>query len=706
MTKKTYLILIFFLLLSNITLKAQQFSQADSVIYYLKQIKGLQSRDSVLLEKTVAAIYNGPPDDSLPTDKIDAELKKLIPVIHKQNYFAVKTAICYVLLYSKYNKRAVIYSRNLIDELKNYSNEFEKNLLIFMLAQSRFPYRNTNRINEGVEYYQRLANWFEQVNDPDATSSCYYVLAGFYKTLGLKDKAIYCQMKSINFLNRNKIVKGNNFLVPKLDIIGLIGFINRKAVLGGMLIDYEEPQKAFPFLYEAKTIFESIKDSVDVGDGPYIYLQIIRAKMLTGGDSVYYYFDLMRKNPHNKNEPMYFSNYYQARGYYCYLQNRLDSAEYFICQSAALKDSNKLMINTAVGFLIPGYYFALIKIKQHKYAEAIKLLKYESNELLKVNLRKVALIEWVLLSNAYEGNRDFKNSTTILKQCNTLQKQIIDDENRSRSMSFETEQQINLLNAEKQKQRQEISHQKLLRNWIGGGLAVVLIFSMIFLFQRIRISKEKKRSEELLLNILPYEVAEELKSTGSAKAKTFSMVSVMFTDFKDFTSVSEKVSAELLVDEIHYCFSAFDTILQNYKIEKIKTIGDSYMCASGLPVLNYTHAIDLVNAAFEIRDFMLARKKEKESRREIPFELRIGIHTGPVVAGIVGVKKFQYDIWGDTVNLAARMESSGEAGKINISGSTYKLVKDKFNCVYRGKIEAKNKGEVEMYFVESMTKIE
>jgi class 3 adenylate cyclase len=141
-------------------------------------------------------------------------------------------------------------------------------------------------------------------------------------------------------------------------------------------------------------------------------------------------------------------------------------------------------------------------------------------------------------------------------------------------------------------------------------------------------------------------------------------------------------------------------MVQKYKIEKIKTVGDAYMCASGLPVSSFTHATDMVNAAIEIRNFMLERKREKESKGEIPFEIRIGIHTGPVVAGIVGVKKYAYDIWGDTVNVAARMEQNSEPGKINISGSTYELVKDKFHCDHRGKIQAKNKGEIDMYFVE------
>jgi adenylate cyclase len=212
--------------------------------------------------------------------------------------------------------------------------------------------------------------------------------------------------------------------------------------------------------------------------------------------------------------------------------------------------------------------------------------------------------------------------------------------------------------------------------------------------------EEKQKADDLLLNILPAEVASELKEKGRTSAKTYSQVTVMFTDFKDFTDASEKISAELLVSEIDHCFSAFDNIIQKYKIEKIKTIGDAYLCAGGLPVLSYSHAEDTVRAAMEIRDFMSRRKKEKQEKGEQPFEIRIGLHTGPVVAGIVGIKKFAYDIWGDTVNMAARMEQNGESGKINISGATYELVKTKFNCIHRGKIEAKNKGEVDMYFVE------
>lgn len=217
----------------------------------------------------------------------------------------------------------------------------------------------------------------------------------------------------------------------------------------------------------------------------------------------------------------------------------------------------------------------------------------------------------------------------------------------------------------------------------------------------LELENEKHKSDELLLNILPKETAEELKQFGLSKPKAYGMVTVMFTDFKDFSIVSEKVSPELLVAEIDYCFSGFDLIIKKYKIEKIKTVGDAYICAAGMPELTFTHSADAVNAALEIRGFMLNRKMEKEARGEIPFEIRIGIHTGSLVAGVVGKNKFAYDIWGDTVNIAARMEQNSEAGKINISGTTFELVKNKFMCEYRGKLFAKNKGEIDMYFVEN-----
>ncbi len=216
-----------------------------------------------------------------------------------------------------------------------------------------------------------------------------------------------------------------------------------------------------------------------------------------------------------------------------------------------------------------------------------------------------------------------------------------------------------------------------------------------------QLRSERDRSEGLLLNILPSEVAEELKNTGAAQARHFDTATILFTDFKGFTAMSEKVTPKDLVRDLNECFSAFDKITSTYGIEKIKTIGDAYMAAGGLPVPNTTHATDVINAALEMRDFVATGKARKVAAGLPYFEVRIGIHTGPVVAGIVGVKKFQYDIWGDTVNTASRMESSGEVGQVNISEATYALVKNSpgFTFIPRGKVSAKGKGELEMYFV-------
>ncbi len=211
------------------------------------------------------------------------------------------------------------------------------------------------------------------------------------------------------------------------------------------------------------------------------------------------------------------------------------------------------------------------------------------------------------------------------------------------------------------------------------------------------ITKEKEKSDELLLNILPEEVTHDLKERGATTAQQFDHVTVMFTDFVAFTRAGERMGSQALVEELHNCFKAFDQILDKYDIEKIKTIGDAYLAVCGLPTPSTGHAEKVVNAASDIISFMQDRRKELGDKT---FEVRIGIHSGEVVAGIVGVKKFAYDIWGDTVNTAARMEQNSEPGKINISQTTYELVKGKFTCTYRGEHEAKNKGKLKMYFVE------
>lgn len=253
-------------------------------------------------------------------------------------------------------------------------------------------------------------------------------------------------------------------------------------------------------------------------------------------------------------------------------------------------------------------------------------------------------------------------------------------------------------------------------------LALVLITALVYGIMRYRLyllqqheeeletlvqlrtkelENEKRKSDELLLNILPADTAEELKQSGTAQARRHENVTVMFSDFKEFSIIATDMEPEDLVAEIDLCFRAFDEITELHGLEKIKTIGDAYLLAGGISSDDDSEeAVQVVRAALEIQAFLSAIAQERKETGKPNFEARIGIHTGPIVAGIVGIKKFAYDIWGDTVNIAERLQSSGETGKVNISKSTYELVKDHFECTYRGKVMAKNKGEVDMYFVD------
>jgi len=215
------------------------------------------------------------------------------------------------------------------------------------------------------------------------------------------------------------------------------------------------------------------------------------------------------------------------------------------------------------------------------------------------------------------------------------------------------------------------------------------------------VEKERVKSENLLLNILPAETAKELKENGVAVPQIYEKVSVLFTDFVGFTRISENMPPAEVIAELNTCFLAFDEIIERHHLEKIKTIGDAYMCAGGVPKKDDNNAQNAVAAALEMQIFINHRYAEK-TELGIPYwKMRVGIHTGNIVAGVVGSKKFAYDIWGDTVNLASRMEQSAEAGKVNISAATYTMVRQRFLCEFRGVLEVKNRGEVEMYFVKN-----
>ncbi|MFN0174293.1 MAG: adenylate/guanylate cyclase domain-containing protein [Saprospiraceae bacterium] len=324
-------------------------------------------------------------------------------------------------------------------------------------------------------------------------------------------------------------------------------------------------------------------------------------------------------------------------------------------------------------------------------------------------------------ARAYVDLGDYVKAYEYQVKYNDLRFKVIDEK---RSQNIETQQALAsaqerqlALDRERNKaalQEAELTTARTFRNaLLGGAVLLLLLAGLLYNRNRLRaranrlltaknetIERERQRADILLQNILPEKTAEELKTNGTVKPVHYESVTVLFSDFKNFTTIAETMSPESLVKELDEYFRAFDAIVVRYGLEKIKTIGDAYMCAGGLPEPNSTHALDTVRAAMEMQQTIRALAEKKAAAGQPFFEMRVGINTGPVVAGVVGSHKFAYDIWGDTVNTAARLEHSGEPGKINISETTWEKVREEFKCTFRGKLPAKNKGEIAMYFVE------
>jgi len=340
---------------------------------------------------------------------------------------------------------------------------------------------------------------------------------------------------------------------------------------------------------------------------------------------------------------------------------------------------------------------------------------YRRAEKLAVQSRQNFLLKdiYLGLSRIYANQNNFRDAFIYQKLLTTLKDTLYnaDEQQRLGSVVFDyeiqkKESEIKLLTQDKKLADLELNRQKFAKNALIAGLGLVSL--IIFILYRDYLNKiktnkildsQKIQIQGLLSNILPDEVAEELQRNGVATPRYYESASVLFTDFKSFTKLADKLSPQEVIAELNACFNEFDDIIVKYGLEKIKTIGDAYMCAGGIPVPDPDHYKKMVSAAREIQDYIRRRNIERENTGLAPWEIRIGIHLGPIVAGVVGKKKYACDIWGSTVNIASRMESNGEPGQINISAALYELVRDRYHCTYRGKIYAKNVGEIDMYFL-------
>lgn len=526
----------------------------------------------------------------------------------------------------------------------------------------------------------------EAMNDKKGIAAIYNNMGSTYKRLGNYPEALKCYFLSL---------KIDEELASKKGIAQTLNNI------GNLYMDQDNYHDALQNYSACLTIMEEIKYKKGIA-AIYNNIGILYDKQGNFPEALKNYYSSLKVAEESGDKRTIAANYSNIAIINMKQGNYVNALkDNFI----AIKTAEELGSKKSIAICFNN--IGKIYIKQKKYSEAAEYLNKSLSIAKTLGSLELIKDSYNILTEMDSTQGNYKGAFAYYKLFIASRDSLINIETTKKTVAmqmnyyFEKKQdsikaEQGIINAIAKK---EIQKQKFVRNGFVGGFAVMMLFAIVFFTQRNRISKARKRSDELLLNILPEEVADELKEKGTADAKHFDEVTVMFTDFKGFTQISERLSPAELVNEIHECFKAFDHIIAKHNIEKIKTIGDAYMCAGGLPVSNNTHADDVVNGALEIQKFMVDHLQRRRNEGKEIFEIRIGIHTGPVVAGIVGVKKFAYDIWGDTVNIASRMESSGEVGKVNISGRTFELVRDKFNCIHRGKIQAKNKGEIDMYFV-------
>ncbi len=423
-------------------------------------------------------------------------------------------------------------------------------------------------------------------------------------------------------------------------------------------------------------------------------------------DSALFYFRIGEKYLQNKSSlPLALNNIGKA------FLKKLDFATALKYQQQAYEEAarpnNKMYMTFALLGMADTY------AQQGLTAKAIELYKKAESYALELNINDELRLAYAGLASQYSKTGDFAKAYQFQLKLTSINEVIYNNETDNKLANLrldfdlkKKENEISLLSSEKSLQDLALNRQKLIKNALLAGLALVFLIIFI-LYRNYRqktavnklLDKQKAEIENLVLNILPEEVALELRQNGSATPRYYESVSVMFTDFKGFTNLTDQMSPQEIVSELNTCFMAFDNLIEKYHLEKIKTIGDSYMCAGGIPTPQKDHCIRIMQAALEIQQYIQNFNLHRGKSGLPPWEIRIGIHIGPVVAGVVGKKKYAYDIWGSTVNIASRMESSDEPGKICISSNAYNLVKDKFECTYRGKINAKNIGDIDMYYL-------
>ena len=541
-------------------------------------------------------------------------------------------------------------------------------------------WENRSDYQKTLHYYTRALDIAQKLGNPAALAIAHNNLGSIYHDMTDYPKALEHYLKSLDYNETRKM--------------GLT-LIN----IGGIYMEQGNYSKALDYIQRSLKFNEM---NGDLGEQAIAYSRIgdIYREKRDYPRSLDYYVQ-SQKIYDQIGHQIGIANTYNSIGTIYEMQEASTVALDYYHQSLQIYEK----IGDKNGIALSVNNIGGIYQKQGEYEKALDhcLRGYEIASIIQSLLRKRA--SCLCLYDTYKALGDNNKALQYLEILKAVEDSIATKEPTKELQQMEFQAEARII---QEAHEEDIRHEEKTRNivLVIGVFFLLLAGSFYVRWRYVNKSKaslqiEKDRSEYLLLNILPEEIAQELKEKGRAAARDFEMVSILFTDFKSFTEQSAILSATELVNEINHCFEAFDGIIEKYDIEKIKTIGDAYMAAGGLPIRSDDSAKNTVLAALEMQEFITARGKEQREKGLPYFEMRAGVHTGAVVAGIVGVKKFQYDIWGDTVNIASRMESSGEVSKVNISQTTYELIKDYTHFYFesRGKIAAKGKGNLDMYFV-------
>lgn len=718
------------ILLAQVCVRTNKVEEA--LQHYLEAEEKLQPGETqapLLLNKSaLITVYLGLGDLFFQQNLYDSARRyyRKILALSPQNYPVMEKAADACLHEMRFDSAETIY-RQLIAHFKETGNNAQ---LVQIHQKMANAYSNAGNAGKGLYYYLTIEDIVERYGSPEEK-------AVMYNNMGKQYAVLHDYPRALEYFKKSEI----QCKFVTCDYLQVL-----YANMGIALHNTGDSKAGIDYLLKARRLLESQKDWSSVAN-----LEHLTARVYFSDRDVYnaltHNNEAIRFATDTRQNDVLANAYRTAADIYYQLYD-FEKAFDFYQKYLILNDSMRLkeqarqqsieqqrtLLSAAEGqikYLIARQNFKDLELQQSRYEqERLKLLnenlaleterRKDEVRLLQIqqDVDQAKLREKTLQALQAQQQLRLKEQQLDAKEKEGLIASLRQKEQIDRAQRLADSVRVVQLRQDQEFQQREQENFKKFAYGLGGlGLIIAILLGIGWALarrasrrlaiqnrkieaQKEQIELERQKSDRLLLNILPDEVAQELRTHGYASPRFYGAATVIFTDFLNFTKLSQTLTPERLIDELDECFLAFDEICEKYGLEKIKTIGDAFMCAGGLPVPNETHPVDAVKAALEMLAWL--ERRNRENPNAVFRDMRIGVHTGPVIAGVIGKNKFAYDIWGDAVNLAARLEELGEPGRVNISGATCEEVKHHFHCAYRGKKEVHNKGLVDMYFIEGL----